>query len=99
MQKVLQLDPRDNVLIALTDLRQAESVDWSGTSYALVSNIRAKHKFSTEDLAPGADVVMYGVLVGKAFKPIRKGELLSVGNIRHEASPYREKTEDFHWNP
>ena len=50
-------------------------------------------------LAPGADVVMYGVLVGKAFKPIRKGELLSVGNIRHEASPYREKTEDFHWNP
>jgi altronate hydrolase len=98
MQRVLQLDSRDNVLIALTDLRQGESVDWSGKSYALVSNIGAKHKFATEDLSPGADVVMYGVLVGKAFKPIRKGEQLSVGNIRHEAAAYREKTEEFHWN-
>src|SRR6266404_6953857 len=97
--KVLQLDPRDNVLIALNDLEKGESVDFSGKTYNLLSNVRAKHKFATEDLAIGSNVTMYGVLVGKAFRPIQKGELLTVGNIRHEASAYHEKSEEFRWSP
>ena len=96
--RVLQLDPRDNVLIALTDLKQGESVNFNGGSYQLVSNVRAKHKFATTDLAPGASVIMYGVLVGKAVNTIRRGELLTVGNLHHEAAAYHQKTEPFHWN-
>ena len=45
--RILQLDPRDNVLIALTDLNQGEQVEFSGKSYTLVSNVPAKHKFAT----------------------------------------------------
>jgi altronate hydrolase len=97
--KVLQLDPRDNVLIALADLKQGESIEFSGKTHTLVTNVRAKHKFTTEDLAVGSNVTMYGVLVGKAFKPVQKGEVLTLGNIRHEASQYHEKSEEFHWNP
>ncbi len=62
--KVLQLDSRDNVLVALTDLKQGERVEVSGKSYTLVSNVPAKHKFATQDLAAGADVIMYGVSGG-----------------------------------
>jgi len=97
--KVLKLDRRDNVLIALTDLKQGETVDFNGSSYQLVSNVRAKHKFVTVDLPPGADVIMYGVLVGKAVNSIRRGEVLTVGNIHHEASAYHQKTGQFAWNP
>jgi altronate hydrolase len=97
LNKVLQLDSRDNVLIALTDLKKGEQVDFSGHSYTLSSNVPAKHKFATEDLAPGADVVMYGVLVGKVVKPIPRGGLLSINNIHHEASPFHEKSEEFRW--
>jgi altronate hydrolase len=97
-RKVLQLDRRDNVLIALNDLKQGETVDFNGSSYQLVSNVRAKHKFATTDLAAGADVIMYGVLVGKAVNPIRRGELLTVGNLRHEASAYHEKSAQFEWD-
>jgi altronate hydrolase len=95
--KVLQLDSRDNVLIALTDLKKGEQVDFSGYSYTLSSNVPAKHKFATEELAPGADVVMYGVLVGKVVTPIPRGGLLSINNIHHEASPFHEKSEEFCW--
>ena len=95
--KVLQLDSKDNVLIALTDLKKGEQVEFSGRSYSLSSNVPAKHKFATEDLQPGASVVMYGVLVGKAVKPIPKGGLLSLNNIHHEAAPFHEKSGDFHW--
>jgi len=60
--------------------------------------VPAKHKFATEDLAIGAEIVMYGVLVGKAQQPIRKGEVLTTRNMRHEASSFHQKTNGFHWD-
>ena len=100
MQKqVLQLHPRDNVLIALTDLKQGQTVEHAGTAYPLVSSIPAKHKFAMQDLAVGSDVFMYGVLVGKASKPVKRGELLTVGNLHHQAAPFHEKSEEYQWNP
>jgi len=50
---VLQLDPRDNVLVALTALRRGEQIPFSGTSYELLSDIPAKQKFVTRDLGAG----------------------------------------------
>ncbi len=100
MQKqVLQLDPRDNALIALIDLKQGQTVEHTGAAYSLVSSVPAKHKFASQDLGVGSDVVMYGVLVGKAFKPIKRGELLTVGNIHHQAAPFHEKSEEYRWTP
>jgi altronate hydrolase len=98
MQKVLQLDLRDNVLIALTDLKQGDLVEFSGKTYSLVSNVPAKHKFATSELPVGAAVIMYGVLVGRTFQPLRKGELLTLGNLRHDAADFHEKTEDVRWS-
>jgi len=97
MQNVLQLDPRDNVLIALTDLKEGETLEHSGKQYTLVSAVPAKHKFSVEDLAVGAKVIMYGVLVGKTFRPVRRGELLTTANVHHEAAEYREKSDKHQW--
>jgi altronate hydrolase len=97
--RVLKLDPRDNVLIALTDLNQGEQIEFDGESYTLVSNVPAKHKFAMQDLSSGADIVMYGVLVGKAVKPISQGERLSTGNVQHQASDFREQSSEFHWKP
>ncbi len=100
MQKqVLQLDPRDNVLIALTDLKQGQTVEYSGDAYSLVSSIPAKHKFAMRELAVGSDVFMYGVLVGKASKPVKRGELLTVGNLHHQAAAFHEKSEEYRWTP
>lgn len=97
--KVLRLDSRDNVLIALTDLNQGEQIESSGQSYTLVSSVPAKQKFATQDLAAGADVIMYGVLVGKAAKPISRGERLTTGNVQHQASDFREQSGVYHWDP
>src|SRR6266550_8052246 len=99
MEKVLQLDPRDNVLIALTDLDQRDPVEFAGRTYSLISKVPAKHKFATQHLPIGSEVIMYGVLVGKAFQPVRQGELLTVGNMRHEAAAYSEKSGEYSWVP
>ena len=99
MKKVLQLDSRDNVLIALTDLKKGETIQHDGVQITLETDVPAKQKFPTENLPVGAPVTMYGVLVGKSFRPVRRGELLTTGNIHHEATGYREKLSDYHWNP
>ena len=96
---VLQLDSRDNVLVALTPLRKGELIPFSGDTYSLLSDIPAKQKFVTRDLQPGDQVIMYGGLVGTATAPIRRGDLLSTRNIRHAASDFHASTESARWTP
>ena len=60
--RVLQLNPKDNVLVALSDLQEGEQIDFSGRNFTLRTDVPAKHKFVTDDIAPGGAVVMYGVL-------------------------------------
>ena len=96
---VLQLDPRDNVLVALTPLRKGELIPFSGDTYSLLSDIPAKQKFLTRDLQPGDQVIMYGGLVGTATAPIRRGDLLSTRNIRHAASDFHASEETARWTP
>jgi len=98
-RSALKLHPEDNVLIALRDLRRGEQVEVSKQSFVLSSDVPAKHKIATEDLAPGAAVIMYGVLVGKATQPIPKGSALNSLNIRHDALAFREKSSEYHWSP
>jgi altronate hydrolase len=98
-RSVLQLDSRDNALIALTDLNASEEIEFAGHEYSLPKAVPAKHKFAMRDLAVGDDVIMYGVLVGRAATPIAAGELLTVTNIRHQAAPFREQSGEFHWTP
>jgi altronate hydrolase len=95
--KVLKLDSSDNVLVALTDLKQGEQVEFSGKRYALVSSVPAKHKFATQDLAVGADVIMYGVLVARATKPISQGQVLNTSNVQHQASDFHEQSGAYTW--
>ena len=95
--RVLKLDPRDNVLIALAELNQGEPIQVEGKTYTLVSNVPARHKFATEDLSVGDDVVMYGVLVGAAVKQIQRGERLTTSNVQHHASAFHEQSSEYHW--
>jgi altronate hydrolase len=96
---VLQLDPKDNVLVALQDLRQGERINFADQTYILATDVHAKHKFATQDIAAGRDLIMYGVLVGKARQPIRRGEALTTRNSAHEAAPYHEKSGEYAWSP
>jgi len=97
--RVLKLDSGDNALIALADLTQGEQIQFDGQTYELVSNVPAKHKFSADNLAVGDRVIMYGVLVGAAVRPIQRGERLTTSNVQHQATDFHEKSVEYHWTP
>ena len=98
-ERVLKLDSADNVLIALSDLNQGDSIQAAGETYQLVSHVPAKHKFATVDLSLGDDIIMYGVVVGAAMKPIQRGERLTTGNVQHRATDFHEPSGKYRWIP
>ncbi len=97
--RTLRVDPRDNVVIALADLRRGEPVTDSGEEFTLATDVAAKHKFAARALAPSEQIVMYGVVVGKATAPIARGEAITTKNIRHEAAAFHSRQAGFHWTP
>ena len=86
------------MLIALSDLKQGESIEHDHQQYTLISNVPAKQKFVTEDLNVGDRVTMYGVMVGKTSQPVRRGELLTTANLHHDAASYHQKSSEFRWS-
>lgn len=87
--QTLLIHPSDNIEVALTNLYKDALIKGRNSEYALKENIPAKHKFAITDIPEGGDVIMYGVLVGKATKFIPQGGLISTGNIKHAANTYQ----------
>ena len=68
--KTLKIHPKDNVIVALTDLYEGESIYNDDSFIFLNENISAKHKFAIQKIEIGDVIYMYGVVVGKAKKEI-----------------------------
>lgn len=87
--KVLQLDPRDNVAMALTTLDLGAEIRIGADSPLILrQSIPPKHKMAIAYLKPGDLVRMYGMVVGEAVEAIPRGGLLTTHNVRHQAGAY-----------
>jgi altronate hydrolase len=96
-QKVLKVHPDDNVIVALQDLPKGEKVVYNGAEYTVVDDIAAKHKFFENDMKAGDEVIMYGVLVGKAQTDIPRGGLMSTSNVKHASEGYDYRGVSYQW--
>ena len=79
----LKISPRDNLLVALSDLAPSQQIITDSETITLCEKIPAKHKFAATKLAIGDLAFMYGVLVGEAIKPIIAGERITTENLVH----------------
>jgi altronate hydrolase len=97
--KLLQIDSRDNVLVALEQLSAGETVLFADQSYVLPTAIPVKHKLAMQDLPVGSQIVMYGGVVGRVREPIPRGGLLSTRNVQHDATEFARRDTQFRWTP
>ena len=88
-QAALQIHSGDNVVVALADLTAGATITGPFGAVVLHAPAGAKQKVALVDFAAGDPVTMYGVLVGRATRPIPRGEALSTNNVRHDASSVR----------
>uniref|UniRef100_UPI0030EB7607 UxaA family hydrolase n=1 Tax=uncultured Cyclobacterium sp. TaxID=453820 RepID=UPI0030EB7607 len=98
VHKVLRIHPDDNVLVALTDLKKGEIIQFENNEIKLKNSVSAKHKFTISDLDQGEQVYMYGIIVGKALSPIASGEVITTANLAHQTATYTGKRKDFKWD-
>jgi len=94
----LKIHPHDNVLVALQNLEQGTIINFEGSAFPLVDPVAAKHKFAINELAQGAEIYMYGVLVGKATSTIPKGGVLTTANVHHASDSFRLGERKLNWH-
>ncbi len=94
----MKIHPADNVLVALADLALNEKVEYNGEVYMLIDRIPAKHKFVIKDMQPGDEIIMYGVLVGKAQTEILTGGRITTSNVKHAASGFEAGERKTNWH-
>lgn len=88
VHRFLQVHSADNVLVALQDLKKGEEISFGGQTISLITDVASKHKFAIKPFGVDEQITMYGVLVGKASKPIALGEALTTGNVYHASSDF-----------
>jgi altronate hydrolase len=94
---ITKVHPDDNVLVALSDLRKGETVNYNGYSIILADDVKAKHKFVVKDMQPGEELFMYGVLVGKAQTTIPQGGVITTSNVKHAANSFEIGERKLDW--
>ncbi|SEA38230.1 altronate hydrolase [Arachidicoccus rhizosphaerae] len=96
-QRTLIVQPADNVVVALQDLKAGEEILVGGNQITLLDDVKAKHKFLLSDLKKGDKIIMYGVLVAIANEDLLKGNVITTANVHHAASGFEVRDSHFNW--
>ncbi len=71
--KLIQINPSDNVAVALTDISSGETIALDNTTVTATENISRGHKIALKDINDGSDVIKYGNVIAHAKKDIKAG--------------------------
>lgn len=82
MHKLLKIDARDNVAVALRNLPAGTNIIQEDLSVTLGSDITQAHKVALIDIAKGENIIKYGQPIGHATSPIAQGEKVDESNIK-----------------
>jgi altronate hydrolase len=82
MNKTLQIDAKDNVVVALVDLTGGESIVLSNQTIVVKSEIPKGHKIAAENIEKGSNIIKYGFPIGHALNNIEAGEHVHAHNIK-----------------
>ncbi len=81
----LLIHPRDNVLIALQDLKKGEAIVLEGLKiFSVLEDIPASHKIARQDIPAGEEIIKYGEAVAVSKKDIKKGEWVHIHNLESQ---------------
>jgi len=82
MQAAIKIHEQDNVAVALLVLSAGQEVQVGLETVTIMEEIPVGHKFALVNLQPSSEVTKYGYPIGKAIKPIQKGEWVHTHNLK-----------------
>jgi altronate hydrolase len=81
-QKVIQINQKDNVAVAVQELTEGSSLQIAGTELQVREAVPRGHKIALKDISEGEEIIKYGNRIGIARCAIPKGGWVHVHNIR-----------------
>ncbi len=91
MERLLLINPLDNVAVAISPLFKGDVVELGGSRWTLLTDVPAGHKMALKDLKKGDKVIKYGYPIGAAKEDIKAGSHVHTFNIQtllSEAAAY-----------
>ena len=82
MIKVLKINEKDNVGVALILLKKRGSFEVGKNIYIAKEDIDFGHKIALTDIFKGDKVIKYGEAIGHATQDITKGEWIHIHNLQ-----------------
>ncbi|MBN2166139.1 MAG: altronate dehydratase [Marinilabiliaceae bacterium] len=86
MPQHIIIDEKDNVAVALTDLKKGSIIEARNKKIELKSDINRAHKFALVDIAKEENIFKYGYAIGHAITNIKAGEHVHAHNIKTNLS-------------
>lgn len=80
--KVIQINPSDNVAVALDDINQNEVLQIGAISVTATERIARGHKIALTDISSGDDIVKYGNVIAHATADILVGSWVHTQNTK-----------------
>jgi altronate dehydratase len=81
LPRVLLLNRRDNVAVAIRALRAGDQVELDGRQVDVAEDIPFGHKLAVAEIGAGDSVVKYGEVIGRATAAIAPGRHVHVHNV------------------
>lgn len=93
--KLLMIQPEDNVAIALAELEKGTECEVGGKNIMLKDDIPPAHKVALCDMEAGQQVMKYGLSIGHTTKPVKAGEHVHIHNVETNLEGLLE----YHYHP
>ena len=90
--KYLKINPADNVVVAITDLKAGEIISDEGADVVLKEDVPAGHKVTLKNMTEGENVIKYGYPIGHVRQNVEAGKWINENQIQTNLSGLLEYT-------
>ncbi|WP_173917222.1 UxaA family hydrolase [Halobacillus sp. Marseille-Q1614] len=95
MEEFLRINDKDNVVIALKELKKGTSIHLEGQNLELKSDIPRGHKIALADMEEGSDILKYGFPIGHTKTAVQAGDWVHTHNTKTNL----DGVQDYHYEP
>ncbi|WP_053362948.1 altronate dehydratase family protein [Bacillus sp. FJAT-27251] len=92
MKDFLQIHENDNIILALRDINEGETLQINGSALKVKSDISRGHKMALTNIGENEDIIKYGYPIGHALTSIQPGEHVHTHNTKTNLSGTEEYT-------
>ena len=92
--KLLRISDKDNVAVALDDIKEGENLSVSDISVTALDDIQRGHKIALSDIKAGENIIKYGFPIASAKEEIKAGKWVHTHNAKTNLSEESDYTYD-----